>query len=534
MNKAKHMHRLAAPPKMSLYLSLIFCAFLYLRVYGAAVNKPNIIILFADDLGYGDLQIYGHPTSSTPNLNSMASEGLVLTQFYSANPVCSPSRAALMTGRYPPRTGIWPRVLNPNSIGGLPHNETTIAEALKTAGYKTGMVGKWHLGVGENGTYLPTNHGFDYYLGIPYSNDECPCTICYYPNSPCNSPLKIPCNPSFVSCPVFENTDIIEQPAHLPTLSTKYSNAALGFIRANAGKNPFFLYMAFTHVHQPQFSGEHYTNTTLRGPFGDALAELDNEVGLIMSTLKDTQVDDNTFVFFTSDNGPSLRVQQQGGNGGLLRCGKGSTWDGGMREPAIAWWPEKIRQGKTAELAATIDLFPTIMSITGAKPGPAFIDGVDMSPILFDSKPSNRESYVYFPAIYDPSIGYHAIRWKQYKAHYYTSGGIGLCPNTYPDIVCRGNYSRRSHDPPLLYNLHQDPGEIYNLDTTRYADVMANIDATRNNFESTFEYSESQVERGTNANFMPCASPGCSPFPSCCKTSSQESTLWTSYSSTRV
>ena len=505
-----------------------------MTVNGAAVNKPNIIILFADDLGYGDLQLYGHPTSSTPNLNSMASEGLVLTQFYSANPVCSPSRAALMTGRYPPRTGIWPGVLFPNSIGGLPHNETTIAEALQNAGYKTGMVGKWHLGVGENGTYLPTNHGFDYYLGIPYSNDECPCTICYYPNAPCNSPFENPCNPSFVSCPVFENTKIIEQPADLTSLSSKYLNAATGFISANAGKNPFFLYMAFTHVHQPQFSGEDYTHQTSRGPFGDALAELDNVVGAIMSTLRGSEAVENTFVFFTSDNGPSLRVKQNGGNGGLLRCGKGSTWEGGMREPAIAWWPNKIRQGKTPEMAATVDLFPTIMSITGAKPGPAFIDGIDMSPILFDSKPSNRDSYVYFPATYNPEIGYHAIRWKQYKAHYYTSGGLGLCSDTYPDVVCRGNYSRRSQDPPLLYDLHQDPGEIYNLDVTRYSDVIANIDAARKSFEATFEYSESQINRGTNAKLMPCASPGCTPFPSCCKTSSTKSKLWTSYSSSRV
>ena len=528
MNKCRY----TTPPKMSPLFSVFLFIFVSLRVNGAAVNKPNIIILFADDLGYGDLQLYGHPTSSTPNLNSMASEGLVLTQFYSANPVCSPSRAALMTGRYPPRTGIWPGVLFPNSIGGLPHNETTIAEALKTAGYKTGMVGKWHLGVGENGTYLPTNHGFDYYLGIPYSNDMGPCTICYFPNEACLSPLKNPCNGGYSGCPVFENADIIEQPVNFLTLAERYSNAATGFIKANAGKNPFFLYMAFSHTHKPQFSGQEFTNSTLRGHFGDALAELDDQVGKILSALKDAQIDDSTFVFFTSDNGPSLHVQQNGGNGGLLRCGKGSTWDGGMREPGIAWWPGKIRQGRTAELAATVDLFPTIMSITGAKPGPAFIDGIDMSPILFDSKPSNRESYVYFPSSYSPSIGYHALRWKQYKAHYYTSGG--LCVDTYPDIVCRANYSRHTHDPPLLYDLHQDPGEIYNLDTTRYSDVMDKIEEVRKNFESTFEYSKSEMERGHDEKLIPCASPSCKPFPQCCKTNLPKSQLWSSYSSARV
>ena len=511
---------------MSPLPTLLFCSFLsFMTVNGAAVNKPNIIILFADDLGYGDLQLYGHPTSSTPNLNSMASEGLVLTQFYSANPVCSPSRAALMTGRYPPRTGIWPGVLNPNSIGGLPHNETTIAEALQNAGYKTGMVGKWHLGVGEKGTYLPTNHGFDYYLGIPYSNDMGPCITCYYPKKPCSTSE---CGGSYSGCPVFENTDIIEQPVDFLTLAKRYSNAATGFIKANAGKSPFFFYMAFSHTHKPQFSGKEFTNSTSRGHFGDALAELDDQVGKIMSALKETKIDDNTFVFFTSDNGPALR--DYGGNGGLLRCGKATTWEGGQREPAIAWWPGKIQRGKTPEMAATVDLFPTIMSITGAKPGPAFIDGIDMSPILFDSKPSNRDSYVYFPSSYSPEIGYHAIRWKQYKAHYYTSGGVSDA--AHPDKACRS--PRRSHDPPLLYNIEQDPSEIYNLDVTQYPDVIDSINAVRKNFESTFEYSESQMNRGRDEKLIPCANPTCTPFPHCCKTKSPKSQLWSSYSSARV
>ena len=506
--------------------------FLFLVVAVNAAGKPNIIILFADDLGYGDLQIYGHPTSSTPNLNAMASEGLVLTQFYSANPVCSPSRAALMTGRYPPRTGIWPGVLFPNDAGGLPHNETTIPEAIKSAGYKSAIVGKWHLGVGKNGTFLPTNHGFDYYLGIPYSNDMCPCTVCYYPEAPCKSPLSTPCNGAFSGCPVFENTDIIEQPVQFTTLAERYSNAATGFIKANAGKNPFFLYMAFSHTHKPQYAGKMFTNTSIRGHFGDALSELDWQVGEIMNTIKEAGIEDNTFIFFTSDNGPSLHVQQNGGNGGLLRCGKGSTWDGGMREPAIAWWPGKIRKGRSFELAATVDLFPTILSLTGAQgPKNVFIDGIDMSPILFDNAPSNRESYIYFPSNYNPSIGYHAVRWMQYKAHYYTSGG--LCINTYPDIVCRANYSLHMHNPPLLYNLHEDPSEIYNLDVSKYQEVMQSIEDARKKFDATFSWSESQMHVGKDSNLIPCASPGCSPFPHCCRTT-QGNKLWSTTSSARV
>ena len=515
----------------------LYIALLSLLIIRIAVgsDKPNIIILFADDLGYGDLAVYGHPTSTTPNLDLLAKQGLLFTQFYSANPVCSPSRAALMTGRYPPRTGIWPGVLVPSDVGGLPHNETTIAEALKQVGYKTGIVGKWHLGVGENGTYLPTNHGFDYYLGIPYSNDMGPCTVCYYPNAHCKSPLPNPCNNEYSGCPVFENDEIIQQPVDFTKLAEKYSNAATGFIRANAGKNPFFFYMAFSHTHKPQFAGEMFTNSSIRGHFGDALSELDWQVGEIMKTINEIGIHDNTFVFFTSDNGPSLHVQENGGNGGLLRCGKGSTWDGGMREPGIAWWPGKIRIGRTTELAATVDLFPTILKLSGANaPRNVVIDGIDMSPILFDNASSKRDHYVYFPSNYNPDTGYHAIRWKQYKAHYYTSGG--LCLDTYPDVVCRANYSLHHHKPPLLYNLHEDASEVYNLDIKHYSDVMSSIEEVRKKFDSTFSWSESQMKRGKESNLIPCASPGCSLFPHCCKTSSEKwrDELWSTSSSAHM
>ena len=294
--------------------------------------QPNIVLLLADDLGYGDLTVYGHPTSSTPNLQTMANEGMVLTQFYSASPLCSPSRAALLTGRYQTRSGIWPYVFNCGSVGGLPLNETTTAELLKPKGYKTAIVGKWHLGVGKDGMYLPTHQGFDTYFGIPYSHDMCPCKICFYPNASCASS----CVDQFTSCPLYKDTDIIEQPVDLTTLAEKYSEAATDFIKENAGKNPFFLYMAFQHTHKPQFSGKRFTNSSIRGIFGDALSELDWQVGEIIDAIKTTGISENTFVFFTSDNGSSLHMGPHGGNVGLLRCGKGTTWEGGQREPAIA------------------------------------------------------------------------------------------------------------------------------------------------------------------------------------------------------
>jgi arylsulfatase A len=206
------------------------------RVYTSA-EKPNIVILFADDLGWGDISYYGHPTSSTPHLDQLAREGMVFTQFYSAAPVCSPSRAALMTSRYQVRSGIYPRVLFPNSIGGLPHNETTLAELVKSVGYNTAHLGKWHLGVGENRQYLPTTQGFDYYLGVPYSTDMCPCVTCFYPDVQCAPPgSEESCNAKMVGCPLVENDTILHQPADLLTLTEKYVQAAKSIIKTNAGR----------------------------------------------------------------------------------------------------------------------------------------------------------------------------------------------------------------------------------------------------------------------------------------------------------
>ena len=478
-------------------------------------ETPNIVLLFADDLGYGDLSFYGHPTSSTPNLDQLASEGLVFTQFYTASPVCSPSRAALLTGRLQTRTGIWPGVFDPPNKGGLPHNETTIAEMLKPVGYKSAIVGKWHLGVGEGGTFLPTNHGFDYYMGIPYSHDMCPCPICFYPNAGCLSG----CGKAFSPCPIFENDKIVQQPADFTHMALKYSGAATGFIKSNAAsKTPFFLYMAFQHTHKPQFSGQQFTNSSIRGPFGDSLSELDWQVGEIMKTLKDSGVSDNTFIFFTADNGPSLHMGPHGGNGGPLRCGKGTTWEGGQREAAIAWWPGRIYAGRTESLAATVDLLPTIALMTGASLPNVTLDGYDMSQILFHSQPSLREAYYYYPKNPDPKNGLFAVRNYQYKAHYYQEGSH--CQDTYPDIVCRSNYSFRAVDPPELYNVLSDPSEIYPIDPTsdEYQTAMVQLNNLKKDFEKNMVWGESQMHLGSSSDLNPCASPGCKPFPSCCKT----------------
>jgi arylsulfatase A len=488
-----------------------------------AAGKPNFVILFADDLGYGDIGCYGHPTSYTPNLDNLATEGLRFTDFYSSSPLCSPSRAALMTGRFQIRSGVYPSVFHVPSIGGLPHNETTIAEYLKEAGYSTGMVGKWHLGVGANNEYLPTNHGFDSYYGIPYSNDMCPCKNipCFYPNITCDPVAPYTCEEGMTACPVFSNTTIIEQPADFLTLHERYTNAAVSFIKQqSAADNPFFLYFAFNHLHKPQYAGKQFTGSTIRGNFGDALTEMDDGVGQVMAALKEAGVDDNTFVFFTADNGPALWEKIDGGNPGLLKCGKGTTYEGGMREPAIAWWPDRIKPGVTRELSSTLDLLPTILKLVDVQPKEGVVlDGYDMSSLLFEGGESPRMTFFYYPTVPHRLSGVYAVRYKQYKAHFYTIGSP-VCTDNYPDKDCRPSHEETKQDPPLLYNLHEDPSEIFNLTKgeEEYDNAMRIILEEKLKFEAKMTWGPSQMAKGRKDSNEPCANKGCSPFPECCHT----------------
>jgi len=298
-------------------------------------------VIFADDLGYGDLGCFGHPTIPTPNLDRMAAEGVKLTQFYSASSVCTPSRAALLTGRLPIRSGMCSdkrRVLFPNSGGGLPASEVTIAKALKTKGYATACVGKWHLG--HLPKFLPTNNGFDEYFGIPYSNDMRP-------------------------SPLLDGTKTVENPAKQTTLTRRYTERAIDFIGRNKDK-PFFLYFPHTFPHVPLFASKTFKDKSLRGLYGDVVEELDWSVGQIRKTLRRLRLAERTLVMFTSDNGPWLIMRLRGGSAGLLRGGKGSTWEGGMREPFVAWWPGKIPAGSVGtELACTMDIFSTCLALAG-------------------------------------------------------------------------------------------------------------------------------------------------------------------------
>lgn len=405
-------------------------------------TSPNFVILFADDLGYGDLSCYGHPTIRTPNLDRMAAEGLRFTDFYSAAPVCTPSRAALLTGRLAVRSGMCSdtrRVLFPNSAGGLPAEEITLAEALKSKGYATACIGKWHLG--HLPQFLPTRNGFDSYFGLPYSND-----MDRVADAKLGRAVFLEPKIEFWRVPLMRDESILERPANQATLTRRYTEEAIQFIRRNKAR-PFFLYLPYTMPHVPLFASERSSGKSARGLYGDVVEEIDWSVGQIVEMLRREKLAENTLVFFTSDNGPWLTFNEHGGSAGLLRDGKGSTWEGGMREPALAWWPGKIKAGAVShELASTLDLFPTCLTLAKAPiPSDRIIDGVDMSPILLGSGKGRRETFFYYR---DTDL--FAIRKGTFKAHYLTQTGYGV-PKP------------EQHDPPLLFHLGHDPSEKHNV-----------------------------------------------------------------------
>jgi arylsulfatase A len=429
---------------------------------GQAPRPPNIIIIMADDLGYGDLGCYGHPSIRTPNLDRMAAEGIRFTDFYSSAPVCTPSRAGLMTGRLPVRTGMSSntrRVLFPDSAGGLPADEITIARALKSRGYATACVGKWHLG--HLPQYLPTRHGFDFYFGIPYSND-----MDRDPASPQGRDGMFNPRIEYWKVPLLRNEAEVERPVDQQTLTRRYTEEALRWIGQNKDR-PFFLYFPHTFPHVPLFASDKFRGTSPRGLYGDVVEELDWSVGQVLDLLRRERLSENTFVFFTSDNGPWLPQEHHGGSAGLLREGKGSTWEGGMRVPGIAWWPGRIRSGATTrELAVNLDLFPTSLALAGAAlPADRVLDGSDMAPILFGSGKSNRQTVFFYR---DEQV--YAVRKGAYKAHLVTQPGYGSEP------------PMRQHDPPLLYNLAEDPSERFDLSAQQpgiVADLKSEVDRHR-------------------------------------------------------
>jgi len=428
-------------------------------------NKPNFIIIFADDLGYGDLGIFGHPTIKTPNLDKMAEEGQKWTSFYVAAPVSTPSRAGLLTGRLPIRSGMCSdkrRVLFPDSNGGLPQSENTIARVLKENGYQTAAIGKWHLG--HKSPYLPTDHGFDSYYGIPYSNDMDKVEKTDHFTLAENERYQA------YNVPLMRDKEIIERPADQRTITKRYTEEAVAKIK-NMKDGPFFIYLAHSLPHIPLFRSGEFKDVSLAGFYGDVIEEIDWSVGQILKTLKEEGIEENTLVIFTSDNGPWHTFKTHGGTAGLLRGAKGGTFEGGMREPTVFWWPGKIKQGVVMDMATTMDLLPTFCKLSGAKlTDDRVYDGYDISPLIFGTGKSKRDVVFYYRG-----QKVYAIRKGDYKAHFITQNEYGsqtAHPVTDPPMEITN--SPTVHEIPLLYNLNIDPSEKFNI-ADEHPEIIAEI-----------------------------------------------------------
>ena len=405
-------------------------------------RPPNIVIIFADDLGYGDLGVYGHPLIKTPRLDRLAAEGLKLTSFYASAPVCSASRYSLLTGRYAIRAGI-NGALMPESKGGLGSDEITVADILKSAGYRTGMVGKWHLG--NRPGFLPTEHGFDSYFGLLYSNDM------IRPWVQTNVPMRL-----------YRGTQELPGEVDNAALTERYTEEALAFIRENKTR-PFFLYFAHSMPHVPLGVPPRFAGKSANGRYGDVIEMIDWSAGQVLDALRDAGVERNTLVIFTSDNGPWMDmpprmlvepriVRTDAGSAGPLRGSKGTSWEGGTRVPFLARWPGRIPAGAvSSDLARTLDILPTIAGIVGAPlPAGRAIDGQDIRAFLEGRAPSPDEWFFY----YDSGGRLEGVRDRRWKLHL-----------TFPE---------KAEPAVALFDLSVDPSERWDV-AAEHADVVSRL-----------------------------------------------------------
>ena len=436
---------------MNRCLLIIFLVFNFLNSYSK--DNPNIIIILLDDMGYGDIESFGAIDYSTPNINKLVENGMLFTNFYSAQAVCSASRAGLLTGTYPNRIGIH-GALFPQSKIGLNPSEKTIAEILKEKNYKTAVIGKWHLGYQKE--FLPLNHGFDYYYGIPYSNDMWPVDFDGNQITNENDWRK----KNYPQLPIIENFNKIGEVRTLEDqakLTINYTEKSINFINMNADKS-FFLYVPHSMPHVPIAASKKFKGKSKQGLYGDVIMELDWSLGEIVKTLKKNNILENTMIIFTSDNGPWLNFGNHAGNTAGLREGKGTVFEGGQRVPTIISWPKVVKKSTISnKLVASIDLLPTITKIVRGKLPKHTIDGVSILDLLKGKNTNPRDHFFY----YYKKNNLEAVRkdqWKLILPHESRS-----YKNVMPGIDgYKGNYSKLKLNYEL-YNLRRDPGERYNV-----------------------------------------------------------------------
>jgi len=416
-------------------MKFILLAFALATFSASAATKPNFIIIFADDLGYNDLGCFGSAKIKTPNLDRLAKEGRKFTNFMVPSPVCSPSRAALLTGCYPKRVGLHKHVLFPTSDYGLNPSEYTIADHFKSLGYATACIGKWHLG--HHPETLPRRHGFDSYFGIPYSNDM---------NHPDNKGKAQPASDDswrnqaeYVkkwNTPLIGNEQIIELPVDQRTITRRYTDKAIEFVTANKAK-PFFLYLPNTIPTIPLFVPEDAYDPDPANAYQCVLEHIDAEVGRLVNAVRTLGLAENTWIIFTSDNGPWIKFANHGGSALPLRDGKGTTFEGGQRVPCIMWAPGRIPAGTRSDaLISTIDLLPSFAKLADSKlpESGSRIDGLDVSPAITGDAPSARDEFIYYAA----------------------QGGL--------DGIRKGDWKLLLRKPrPLLFNLKEDISEKNDL-----------------------------------------------------------------------
>lgn len=420
----------------------------------ASPHPPNVVLIFVDDMGYGDLGCFGATGYQTPNIDRLAAQGMRFTQFYAAQAVCSASRAALLTGCYANRIGL-AGALNPHARIGIDSSETTIAELLKAKGYHTAALGKWH--VGHLLPFLPLQQGFDEYLGLPYSNDMTP----FFYDGSRNIPAAYQRKKSYPELPLIKGNRKIRELTRLEdqeVLTTMYTEAAIDFIRRN-NKNPFFLYLAHSMPHVPLAVSSKFKGKSAQGLYGDVLMELDWSVGQIIKTLDELGLSDNTLVIFTSDNGPWLNFGDHAGSTGGLREGKGTSFEGGQRVPCIMRWPKVIPAGTICqELSSTIDILPTVAAIAKSDLPTRIIDGINIMPLLKAVPGAHPRDHFFY---YYNQNSLEAVRqgnWKLVFPHpYRTYEGYEPGKNGLPGETGRA-VSRLE-----LYDLRRDPGERYDM-----------------------------------------------------------------------